>query len=128
MLLLDTCTLLWLTSDPGKLSNPARAALRSNVGALYVSAVSGFELAQKTAKGKLVLPLPPAAWVTLALRLHGLRALALDMDAAVGAGALPPLHSDPFDRLLIASALAHRMAMVTPDPAIARYPGLTTLW
>lgn len=127
MLLLDTCTLLWLTSDQAKLSPAARQALSAQAGQIYVSSVSGFEIAQKVAKGKL-LPQPPADWMTLALRLHGLKALALKMDSAVAAGSLPTLHADPFDRLLIASALAHRLTLLTPDPLIRQYPELATLW
>ena len=128
MLLLDTCTLLWLTSDQAKLSPAARQALSAHRGQLYVSAVSGFELAQKAAKGKLVLPRPPAEWMELALRLHGLKSLALEMESAVTAGALPALHADPFDRLLIASAQAHHLTLLTPDPLIRQYPKLATLW
>lgn len=128
MLLLDTCTLLWLTSDQAKLSTPARQAISGQAGHLYVSAVSGFEIAQKVAKGKLLLPHPPAGWMDLALRLHGLKGLVLGMGSALAAGALPPLHADPFDRLLVASAQAHRLTLLTPDPLIRQYPGLTTLW
>lgn len=128
MLLLDTCALLWLTSDQAKLSPAARQALSAQAGQLYVSSVSGFEIAQKAAKGKLLLPQSPAEWMTLALRLHGLKTLALDMGSAVAAGALPTLHADPFDRLLIASALARRLTLLTPDPLIRQYPGLSTLW
>ena len=128
MLLLDTCTLLWLTSDQSKLSASARQALVDHRGQLHVSAVSGFEIAQKTAKGKLVLPIAPAEWMELALRLHGLKSLALEMDSAVAAGALPALHADPFDRLLIAVAQTHRLALLTPDPLIQQYPALQTLW
>lgn len=128
MLLLDTCTLLWLTSDQTKLSPAARQALSNYRGHLYVSAVSGFEVAQKAAKGKLVLPRSPAEWMERALGLHGLQGLALDMASAVAAGALPALHADPFDRLLVASAQAHRLTLLTPDPLIQQYPALTTLW
>ena len=128
MLLLDTCTLLWLTSDQAKLSAAARQAVSINAGQLYISAVSGFEIAQKAAKGKLVLPRPPAEWIKLALRLHGLRPLTLEMDGAIAAGALPALHADPLDRLLIAVAQAHRLTLLTLDPLIRQYPALTTLW
>ncbi len=128
MLLLDTCTLLWLTSDQTKLSPVARQALSANTGQLYVSAISGFEIAQKMAKGKLVLPRPPTQWMEMALRLHGLKSLALEMESAVAAGALPALHADPFDRLLIAVAQTHRLTLLTPDPLIRQYPALTTLW
>ena len=128
MLLLDTCTLLWLTSDQTKLSSVARQALSDNTGHLYVSAISGCEIAQQVAKGKLVLSRPPAQWMGLALRLHGLKSLALEMESAVAAGALPALHADPFDRLLIAVAQTHRLALLTPDPLVRQYPDLTTLW
>ena len=63
-----------------------------------------------------------------ALALHGLKSLALEMDSAVAAGALPTLHADPFDRLLIAAAQAHRLTLLTPDPLIRQYPALTTIW
>lgn len=128
MLLLDTCTLLWLTSDQTKLSADAQHAISAHAGQLYVSAISGFEIAQKVAKGKLVLPRPPAAWMELALRLHGIKSLALEMNSAVAAGALPALHADPFDRLLIAVAQAHRLTLLTPDPLIRQYPVLATFW
>lgn len=128
MLLLDTCTLLWLTSDQAKLSFAARQAISAHRGQLYVSVISGFEIAQKVAKGKLVLPRPPSEWMELALRLHGLKSLALEMDSAIAAGALPALHADPFDRLLIAVAHAHRLTLLTPDPLIHQYPSLHTLW
>ncbi len=128
MLLLDTCALLWLTSDQAKLSPAACQALSAQAGQLYVSAVSGFEIAQKAAKGKLRLPLSPAEWMALALRLHGLKALTLDLDSAMAAGALPALHADPFDRLLVASALTHRLTLLTPDPLIRQYPELSSLW
>ena len=128
MLLLDTCTLLWLTSDQTKLSPVARQALSDHAGQLYVSAISGFEIAQKVAKGKLLLPRPPLAWMERALALHGLKSLALEMGSALAAGALPALHADPFDRLLIAAAQAHRLSLLTPDPLIRQYPALTTIW
>ena len=128
MLLLDTCTLLWLTSDQTRLSSSARQALSACRSQIYVSAVTGFEVAQKAAKGKLVLPLSPAEWMESALRLHGLKSLALEMASAAAAGALPALHADPFDRPLIASAQAHRLTFLTPDPLVRQYPQLTTLW
>ena len=128
MLLLDTCTLLWLTSDQTKLSPAARQAILAKAGQPHVCAVTGFEIAQKVAKGKLILPRPPTEWMDLALRLHGLISLGLEMDSAVAAGALPPLQADPFDRLLIAVAQTHRLTLLTPDPLIRRYPALTTSW
>jgi PIN domain nuclease of toxin-antitoxin system len=128
MFLLDTCTLLWLVNDQSKLSPAATRAISTNAQELYVSAISGFEIAQKFARGRLVMSRSPAEWMKLALQLHGLNALPLDVDSAVAAGTLPALHADPFDRLLIASAQKHRLVLLTPDPMIRRYPALATLW
>ena len=64
----------------------------------------------------------------LALGLHGLKSLALEIGSAHAAGALPALHADPFDRLLIAAAQSHRLTLLTPDPLIRQYPALTTIW
>lgn len=129
MLLLDTCTLLWMAGDPSKLSPAAKEQLRQHAGVLYVSAVTGFEIAQKTAKGKLTLPLSPSLWMELVLRLHGLRSLDLSLPAAIMAGELQRLHDDPFDRLLIASAQANHLILMTPDPKVRQHPEpLKTLW
>ncbi len=128
MYLLDTCTLLWLTMEPGKLSAAARRAVSGKAGHLYISAVTGFEISQKVARGRLILPLPPSEWLNLAARLHGLKVVSLDLASAVAAGVLPALHADPFDRLLIATARSLRLTLLTPDPMIRQYPALDVFW
>ena len=127
MLLLNACKLFWLPSNQANLSGRVAGSFCRH-SQLYVSAISGVEIAQKVAKGKLVLPRRPAEWMELVLRLHGLKSLALEMDSAVAAGALPTLHADPSDRLLIAVAQAHRLTLLTPDPLIRQYLGLKTFW
>lgn len=128
MILLDTCTLLWLAIEPDQLSEPARLALRKHSDRLYVSAISAFEIGQKHARGKLKLNLPPKRWFGRALELHGLNELSLDSNILLTATALPDRHRDPFDRILIASAKCHKMTLLTPDPLIRSYPGLKVLW
>ena len=128
MYLLDTCTLLWLVLDQAHLSDNVRLLLPLHRHRLFVSSVSGFEIFQKYAKGKLSLEIPVDAWMTFALRLHGLKIVSLGMDAALRAGSLPVLHADPFDRLLIATAQGLGLTLLTPDPLIRRYPGLMTYW
>jgi PIN domain nuclease of toxin-antitoxin system len=128
MILLDTCTLLWLALDPSKLSPSAHARLADPAERVWVSAITAFELGQKHAKGSLELNLPPAEWFSRALVSHRLHALALEAPVALRAAALPPLHNDPFDRLLIATAQAHKLTLLTPDPKIHAYPEVKVLW
>ncbi len=128
MILLDTCTLLWLVMQPTGLSETARNALRTHAGRLHVSAITAFEIGQKHAAGKLDLPFAPSEWFTRACCAHGLTMLALTADQAFAAVALPLLHRDPFDRLLIATALLQQLTLLTPDPLIRQYRETTTVW
>ncbi|HEV7667965.1 MAG TPA: type II toxin-antitoxin system VapC family toxin [Thermoanaerobaculia bacterium] len=128
MLLLDTCALLWLVGDRGKLSATAVGRIKTQRGELFVSAISAFEIGVKHRKGKLELPLEPGAWFEAALRFHGLRELPVTGSIAAASTALPLLHADPCDRLIVATALLHGMTVLTPDPLIAGYPGVQTVW
>ena len=126
--LLDTCALLWLADDPRKLSPAVRSLLDSGESAVHVSAVSALELGIKVARGKLQLPLPVSRWFPAICRLNDLHILVVDAAIADASTELPPLHRDPFDRLLVATAIQHRLALATPDHAIPRYPHLEILW
>ena len=128
MILLDTCVLLWLALDQSHLSSTARQTLAAQAGRLWVSPITAFEIGQKHAAGKLELALPPARWFPRALELHGLREARFDAAIALAAAALPRLHNDPFDRLLIATALDQNFTLLTPDEKIRPYPGLASLW
>jgi PIN domain nuclease of toxin-antitoxin system len=120
-LLLDTCTFLWLAGGQS-LSPAAAAAVRDPVNDVYLSAVSVWEIVTKHRAGRLPLPEPPGTLIPAERRLRGVTALAFDEASALFALKLPPLHRDPFDRMLIAQAIASSLAIVTPDPAIAQYP------
>lgn len=128
MVLLDTCTLLWLVMEPARLSATARATLTAHVGGLYVSAVTAFEIGQKHAAGKLELPFVPHEWFERACRAHGLSVLPLTPGQAFAAAALPSHHRDPFDRLLIGAALTRRFVLLTPDPLIHLYSEVNAAW
>jgi PIN domain nuclease of toxin-antitoxin system len=128
MILLDTCTLLWLVLEADKLSARARTLLDEPATLIWLSSISAFEIGQKHAKGKLELSLPPAQWLPRALESHRLRLLELDLPSALAAAALPPIHNDPFDRLLIATARQHGLTLLTPDPKIHAYPDIKTAW
>ena len=128
MFLLDTCTLLWLTSDQTQLSSPAKEAIAGGAGKLFVSAISAFEIGIKHNKGKLELPIPPTRWFNRAMRLHGLRRIAITPRIALRATTLPPLHNDPMDRFIIATAQIRKLVLITPDEHISQYPNLACLW
>lgn len=128
MLLLDTCTVLWLASACGRLSPRARELIEEHAGLLFVSAISAFEMGIKHRKGRLTLPLPPGDYYARAIDCHGLREIAVDGRIAELSARLPPVHADPCDRFIIATAQQHRLTVVTPDPHIAAYPDLSVSW
>lgn len=128
MILLDTPVILWLVMDQGKLSETARTAIEKYAGDLWVSPISAFEIGKKVARGALELPMPPSQWYDYACRAHGLREEALHSDVTAAATELLPIHNDPVDRILIASAIRSGMILLTPDRKIQQYPDVVALW
>lgn len=126
-LLLDTCTFLWAIEGGAELSARAREALVDPDNDVFLSAASVWEIAVKHALGRLPLPEPPDRYVPEQRSARGIVALPIDEDAALQLVRLPPLHRDPFDRMLICQALAGALTVVTPDEEIARYP-VRILW
>ena len=123
--LLDTCALLALAG--GRLPKRAAGALRKAPEA-YVSVVSPWEVAIKAAGGKLRLKDPVPQWFAGLIERHDLREVPLDAAVAGAAAALPPLHRDPFDRVIVALAQAYGFTVLTSDENIPKYAGVTTLW
>ena len=126
-LLLDTCTFLWLAADDPQLSPTALSACRDPANAVYLSALSAWEIAIKHRLGRLPLPEPPTRYVVSRREFLQLEPLSFDESAAAHDTLLPPHHRDPFDRGLVSQAILNGMSIVTPDPAIADYPA-PTLW
>jgi PIN domain nuclease of toxin-antitoxin system len=126
-LLLDTCTFLWSIEGGAALSNAARQALVDPGNDIYLSAVSAWEIVVKHALGKLPLPEPPERYVPAQRKLRGIEGWPLDEEASLHLHRLPPIHRDPFDRMLICQALTAGLTLVTPDENISRYP-VRTLW
>lgn len=123
--LLDTCALLALAR--GELPDDAAAALRTAPEA-NVSVVSPWEVAIKVAAGKIRLRHPPFQWFLGLTERYTLRELPLDSRIACAAAALPLIHRDPFDRVLVALAQAHALTVLTSDEEIPKYPGVSTVW
>jgi PIN domain nuclease of toxin-antitoxin system len=89
--------------------------------AVYVSAISGFEIAIKAARGKLKLPLPPREWFEQVVEHQGLTLLPLDLNICIAAAQLPPIHEDPCDRFILSTAIAHDLPVVTLDEQFGQY-------
>jgi PIN domain nuclease of toxin-antitoxin system len=116
-LLLDTHIFLWVVLGSPKLKPAARSLLQSS-SAVYVSSASIWEVAIKAALGKI--DVEPAVLVD-EIEQGGFLELPVTARHAAGVGSLPQLHGDPFDRILIAQALAEPLALLTSDRQLARY-------
>ena len=117
-LLLDTHALLWALARPGALTPEARRRLQDPGNTVFVSVASAWEMEIKRALGKLETPsdlseqIQHQRFTELPVRLRHIEALKN----------LPSLHRDPFDRLLVAQALADELVVVTRDARIRAYP------
>ena len=119
-MLLDTCALLWLVHDRSKLSDETLQKM-DDASILYVSAITGFEIGLKYKAGKLQLPMPPTEWVEGVLESYDISVIDLNMGICIKATELPPIHRDPCDRFIIATALLRALPVVTVDHRFAEY-------
>ena len=122
-LLLDTHAFLWWCADDPQLTEKERTAIRSGANEVFLSAASVWEMAIKQALGRLEIPEPASA---AAARL-GIQSLPVAFEHAEATLQLPPLHRDPFDRLLVAQAGLEGLTLVTHDPLVRAYPGVRFL-
>lgn len=116
--LLDTSTMLWTLVSPKRLSRSARKLI--STGEVVLSVASYWEVVIKARKGLLPIP-DPVSWWTRATQLFGGRVLPIRASHITALAALPDLHRDPFDRILIAQAVAEGFPLVTSDRQITAY-------
>ena len=121
-LLIDTHLLLWAAGQPQKLSRAARRLLDDPDARLWFSAVSLWEVAIKHSLGRQDFRAEPIR-LRRGLLDNGWRELVVSSEHAVATLGLPPLHKDPFDRMLLAQARVEGLSLVTSDELVARYPG-----
>ena len=126
-LLLDTQAFLWFVTDDARRSAAARDAIEGADNERALSIASVWEMAIKHALGKLHFTEPFPQFVTTQTAANGIALLAIDVEHAIAVASLPMHHRDPFDRLLMAQALAEEMAMVSSDEALDRY-GVRRIW
>ncbi len=120
-LLLDTHIFLWFISGDRRLPDTMLASIRDLDNEVYLSVVSLWEAIVKYQIGKLPLPQPPESYLAIQRQRHQISSLSLDEASVSQLTRLPPIHRDPFDRMLICQAMEHGLTIATVDDAIYRY-------
>ena len=121
-LLLDTHLLLWATTEPERLSAAAQHLIDDTDNELLFSAVSLWEMAIKQSPNRRDFEIDVRLF-RRGLFDNGYAELAMTSDHAIAVAMLPPLHKDPFDRLLVAQSIVEGITLLTADRIVARYPG-----
>jgi PIN domain nuclease of toxin-antitoxin system len=124
---LDTHAFLWWITEDRRLSARAREVMTDGGNSLLFSAASGWEIAIKANLGRISLPTPIDRFLSEQLQRNGIGTLPIEMRHALRVHAIPLLHRDPFDRLLVAQAQLEKLRILTSDPQIAQYD-VETLW
>lgn len=121
-LLLDTHLLLWVAGTPKRLSTKARALIDSAESYLFFSAASLWEIAIKRGLGRDDFQVD-ARLLRRGLLDNGYGELSINSEHVIAIDSLPPIHKDPFDRLLVAQAMIEGITLLTADSIVAQYPG-----
>ena len=121
-LLLDTQLLLWAAGQPERLPLPARRMIEDGGNQLMFSAMSIWEVAIKSGLGRGDFR-ADARLLRRGLLANGYDELAIAGEHIVAIADLPPIHQDPFDRLLVAQSTIEGILLITTDPVVAQYPG-----
>jgi PIN domain nuclease of toxin-antitoxin system len=131
VILLDTQAAVWLVTRPNRLSRNATRAIRREAGrmGLAIASVSLMEVARMLASGQFGSSGTPVSWLQGFVREAGVVTRELTVDIAAVAAHLPPsFPSDPFDRVIAATAIVDRMPLVTSDAAIQKSGVVKTIW
>lgn len=131
MIVLDTHAWVWWISVPERLSRRAREAIDGSMGdgSVCVSAISCWEVALLVKKGRLELTMDPSDWISRCESLPFLRFVPVDNHIALRSVQLPgPLHEDPADRIIVATAQSLGASLVTKDRRLRRYRHVRSVW
>jgi len=121
-LLLDTHLLIWAAAFPDRIPADARALLADDDNTLFFSAASLWEVAIKSGLGREDFKVD-ARLLRRGLLDNGYTELPVASEHAVATDGLPPIHKDPFDRLLIAQSMVEGITLLTADDIVSQYPG-----
>jgi PIN domain nuclease of toxin-antitoxin system len=126
-LLLDTHAFLWWITNDERLSARCVAALSDRETEVYLSVAAAWEMAIKYPLGRLKLDAPPDVFIPREIKSNGIIVLPVSLPHVLRTAALPPIHRDPFDRLMVAQSQIEQMDLVTVDPLILKYV-VNTFW
>ena len=121
-LLLDTHVFIWLDAEPEKLSDKVSALICDTANQLFLSVVSVWEIQIKVQLGKLTLRDRLTTLLDEQQAINEIQILPVLLPHTLALAQLPPIHKDPFDRLLIAQALHEGFSLLSHDEAVQRYP------
>jgi len=121
-LLLDTHVLLWAAIDPTRLSARASSLILDPANSLYFSVASLWEVAIKSSLGRADFAVDPAE-LRLSLVSNEYNEVQIEAAHVLRLATLPPLHADPFDRILLAQAMAEGFVLLTQDAKVLDYGG-----
>ncbi|MBW1750984.1 MAG: type II toxin-antitoxin system VapC family toxin [Deltaproteobacteria bacterium] len=125
--LLDTHVFLWMAAAPEKLSQKVKGIVSRKNNHLHLSAASGWEISLLNNLGRIELPDDPKRFVPEAMQLLQVAPIPIGFSTAISAAALPLIHRDPFDRIIIAEAKKEKMTILTKDKQFSAYE-IQSLW
>jgi PIN domain nuclease of toxin-antitoxin system len=125
--LLDTHVFLWWITDDTQLPAYIREIVSNSDNELFFSAASCWEIAIKSQLGKIKLPDKPDRFISDQLAINTIQTLPIQASHALHVFNLPPLHRDPFDRIIVSQAQLEKLPVITSDPLIKQYK-INTIW
>jgi len=131
VIVLDTHVWVWFVSNPELLSKAAKKAIDASIQqkGIFISSISAWEVALLAAKKRLKLSIDVTDWIIKSEKLPFFQFIPVDNSIAVKAVNLPqPLHKDPADRIIIATAINAGAPVVTKDEKLLHYPHIETIW
>ncbi|MDF7801697.1 type II toxin-antitoxin system VapC family toxin [Pontiellaceae bacterium B1224] len=128
MLLLDTHTFIWLASDRSLLSDRVLKMIQEESGRLFISSITVTEIGLLANADRINTYGSSKDFIFKNLKRLEINEVPVDVEIAFYSAQLPPIHRDPFDRIIIATALEHGMPILTKDRIIPRYPKVKAVW
>ena len=131
MIVLDTHTWIWFVSNPELVSNKAKKFINKAIKkkGILISSISAWEVALLVLKKRLVLTVDVSDWIMKSEALPFIKFIPVSNSIAVkSVNQLEPIHSDPADRIIIATAISLGVPLVTKDEKILKYPHVQTIW
>jgi len=128
MLLLDTHTFIWLCMNRELLPTKLIQLMGDESDGLFISSITATEIGLLVNKGSVSIPRSCEEFLRENLSYFRIHEVPVDVQIALASTQLPPLHRDPFDRIIIATAQGHGMTILTKDRTIPTYPKTKVVW